>query len=118
MLDALPYVKTSGSVTLMKEIIVKKGIPEDTINEWIVSISFIPRPDNDMLKAVADLLNSESFHPNVALGVSSLVHTYCKENGNCKENENIKRIESYLQNKISELINKGTKDRITKDNVT
>lgn len=116
-LDALPYIKTSASVTLMKDIILKNGVPEDTVNEWIVSMAFIPRPDKDTIAAVATLFNKKPFQANIALGVSSLAHTYCKQNRKCSENEDVTSIVNTLENHVNEFYSQKSFDRTAKDNV-
>ena len=42
-MDALPMHGTNAAIAVMKDIILKNGIPKDTLNEWLFVMSFTPR---------------------------------------------------------------------------
>lgn len=70
----------------MKDIIIKKSVPENTVSDWVSAISFIPTPTDDMLDSASELLQSTNFNHHVVLSMSSLMHTYCEMHFNCFEN--------------------------------
>lgn len=99
-LDGLPYIGTSSSVRLMKEIISNGEVPESTVNEWVISIAFTSRPDDDTMEVSARLLEEQTFSPNIALSVASLSHTYCRLYPDCRNNQAVSTIVQYLESKI------------------
>ncbi|KAJ3640007.1 hypothetical protein Zmor_003331 [Zophobas morio] len=100
MLDALPYVNTAGSVGLMTDIMSKGGVPENIAKEWMMSIAFISRPDENMMRAVAELLQKKPFDVNVAFSVTALTHTYCSAHSDCIQNESVGTILNHIENLI------------------
>jgi hypothetical protein len=43
ILDALPMVGSNAAIAVMKDIILKNGVSQDVANEWLLTLSFIPR---------------------------------------------------------------------------
>jgi len=43
ILDALPMLGSNAAVAVMKDIILKKGVPQDVVHDWLLALSFIPR---------------------------------------------------------------------------
>lgn len=43
VLDALPFIARSGSVELIKEMIIAGTVSEETRLEWLISMGAIPR---------------------------------------------------------------------------
>ncbi|KAF5300365.1 hypothetical protein FQR65_LT00986 [Abscondita terminalis] len=102
MLDALPHLGSSPGVTLMKDIILNGSISDDTMHDWINSIAFISRPNVAMMEAATQLLVHKGDDANVALSISALAHTFCKQNSNCYDIETIGQIVKFLENRVME----------------
>nr|XP_023014254.1 uncharacterized protein LOC111504019 [Leptinotarsa decemlineata] len=117
LLDALPYVRTSGSVALMRDIIVKKSIPKRTINEWIFSIGFIANPDEETMEAAWNLLEEKTFSPNAALSIASLTHTYCSQHSDCRSTNAVDSIVNHLENHFLQLYRSNNIDRNIHDQI-
>jgi hypothetical protein len=43
ILDALPMLGSNAAVAVMKDIILKNGVPQDVVHDWLLALSFIPR---------------------------------------------------------------------------
>lgn len=115
MLDALPFLGSSASVGLMKDLSIEGVVPDDTIREWVLAMSFIPRPDQDMLSSAFELLAHISSDSSINLGVAALTHTYCVQHNDCDQDENIKG-GAYKIIKLLE--NRATKEYQTQGNST
>ncbi|XP_060537065.1 uncharacterized protein LOC132708634 isoform X2 [Cylas formicarius] len=97
LLDALPYINTGASVALMKDIILKGGVSENTMKEWMLSIAFIPRPDEEMMDSALMLVKEKTFSANTVLSVASLVHTFCSQNSNCRNIEAVASVVEHFE---------------------
>lgn len=118
LLNALPYVNTGPSLTLMKNIILKKSVPDSTVNDWVSSIAFISDPTAEMLEASSELLQKSNFNHHIVLGVSSIMHTYCAEHSTCLvENEAVYSSVLYLENKIQQS-KQNLRERKNQDDVS
>lgn len=103
MINALPFVGTVGAVNLMKELIIKKNIGLDTINFWVTSFSFIPRPDRHTVHALATLLEYQNEIPDAQfiLSFSSVIHAFCNNYGtHCSNLEAIKNFVNLMEKYI------------------
>lgn len=100
MKDALPYITSSSSVTLMKDLILRKEVSQSTAEDWLFLMAFIPRPDENMLEPMVDLLKHGSYEPSISFTVSVLTRSYCVQNKDCIYNENVGEILSILENRI------------------
>lgn len=62
----------------MKDIILKRSLPENTLNEWVMSMAFIARPVKDILATVAQLFKknhlTQMYTRNFTLN-SSFIYT-------------------------------------------
>lgn len=54
ILDALPMLGSNAAVAVMKDIILKNGVPQDVVHDWLLALSFIPRPDLEMINIITD----------------------------------------------------------------
>jgi len=43
VLDALPMLGSNAAIAVMKDIILKNGVPQGVVHEWLFALSFIPR---------------------------------------------------------------------------
>jgi len=89
----------------MKNLIIKKQINQEIINDWVITFALFPRPDRDTIKALSQLLNFQNQIPQAQfiLSYSTIVHTYCTNNNvNCIDSEEVDLLLSHLQQKISQ----------------
>lgn len=87
----------------MKDIILKGDILENTAREWITSMAFIRRPDNDIMEALVQLLHAKEFEPSIIFSITALTHSFCQQNQNClTTNLATLKIIEFIQNKIIE----------------
>ncbi|CAK1547731.1 unnamed protein product [Leptosia nina] len=111
ILDALPYIASTGSVELIKDKIIKDEVNKETRHEWLMSMAMIPRPKIEMLQSMLELLREQKNDKVVSFTVSSMVHSYCKHSGKslrecCKE-ETPKLILEEFEGIVKELIAKA-----------
>ncbi|KAK9890371.1 hypothetical protein WA026_010464 [Henosepilachna vigintioctopunctata] len=117
ILDALPYVGSTGAFVLMKDMIVEKKVRESTINDWMFFISLTKYPDDEMMLAAADFLEKAAYDPSVVLSLSALTHTYCSQNVNCKETTGARNIIDHLENRVIYLRDNDTSIRENLDEI-
>jgi hypothetical protein len=118
VLDALPYVGSTASVNVMKDIMLRRGVTEETTKEWMMSLAFIPRPDDGMVEAMAQLLQQKPFDANIAFSVTALTHTYCSQHSNnCIETEAVRAIVNNIEKVIFEVYSKKQFNRQNVDKI-
>ncbi|KAJ9580712.1 hypothetical protein L9F63_024108, partial [Diploptera punctata] len=99
-MDALPMIGTNAAIAVMKEAILRNTVSRDIINEWLLVMSFTPRPDLQTINIITPLLKWKDADAQVYLSVSAIVHTYCRYNTNCQEQDEITNIVSFLENQV------------------
>lgn len=104
---------------MMANEINKRSVSDETAQKWLTSLSFLPRPDEQMLRALYTVLENEfitSPAPIYILGPTSVVHAYCR-NLDCAENEVVKDYVNHLEAKIlahlqMDLTNRETREKV------
>ncbi|KAJ8708367.1 hypothetical protein PYW07_010492 [Mythimna separata] len=111
ILDALPYIASPGSVELIKDMIMKNEVDEETRQEWLMSMAMIPRPKLQMLESMLELLQKQKNDKVISFTVSSMVHSYCKHSGKelreCCEEEIPNAILMEFETIVQEIAKKG-----------
>ncbi|KPJ14886.1 Apolipophorin, partial [Papilio machaon] len=119
ILDALPYIASTGSVELIKDKVINEDVDKETRHEWLMSMAMIPRPRIEMLKSMLELLQKQRNDKIVSFTVSSMLHSYCRHSGKslreCCEEEIPKQILEEFQNIVMEVIGKGLPDAERED---
>lgn len=103
-LESLSYIGTPASVQLMKEQIVQNQISQELAQSWVTSLSFITRPDKNIVDAMHSLMEygkSKNLH-SFTLGASAIAHTFCRQNEDCINETEIETIIKYLENDIDD----------------
>ncbi|CAH1641791.1 unnamed protein product [Spodoptera littoralis] len=122
ILDALPYIASPGSVELIKEMIIKNAVEDETRHEWLMSMAMIPRPKKQMLDSMLELLQKQKNDKVISFTVSSMVHSYCKHSGKelreCCEEDTPRAIALEFENIVQEISAKGViKTREDRNNI-
>ncbi|KAH9633240.1 hypothetical protein HF086_017932, partial [Spodoptera exigua] len=122
ILDALPYIASPGSVELIKDMIMKNAVEDDTRHEWLMSMAMIPRPKKQMLNSMLELLQKQKNDKVISFTVSSMVHSYCKHSGKelreCCEEDTPRAIALEFENIVQEISAKGViKTREDRNNI-
>ncbi|XP_013168741.1 PREDICTED: uncharacterized protein LOC106118616 [Papilio xuthus] len=119
ILDALPYIASTGSVELIKDKVINEDVDKETRHEWLMSMAMIPRPRIEMLKSMLELLQKQKNDKIVSFTVSSMLHSYCRHSGKslreCCEEEIPKQILEEFQNIVMEVISKGLPNAARED---
>lgn len=118
ILDALPYLSNAASVSLMKDIILSGGVPKSNVDEWMLTIAFIRRPDEEMMEAVAELLEKTPRDAPTSLSIAALARSYCTENPGCISNDAVSRIVRLLQDVVLEASRTDKRTRSREDDVS
>lgn len=113
VLDALPYLGTSAAVGIMSDASIQSN---NTINEWMLFIALIPRPDLKMLEHLQELLQHNEM-PSVSLAVSTLTYTYCMQNADCTSQEVVDGIIQILEDRAAKAYSSKKYDRKTQEMV-
>lgn len=112
-MDAFSYLGSNAAVMVMKDAILKDGVPDDVLHEWLFSISLIPRPDEETLASALPLI----YHPKAKtdaqflLSVSALAHSYCRHHSNCHKSKQIQELLNYLEQEVEIGCSQGSQGR-------
>ena len=107
VLESLPYIESSASVEIMKNILTGKIKSKELTNEikesWMISMFYLPRPDSKIIETMFSLIQFYEQEPNpmYILIPSSVAHTYCENQHNCLENYVIQNIIKYLEKMVT-----------------
>ncbi|XP_055331690.1 uncharacterized protein LOC129583764 isoform X2 [Paramacrobiotus metropolitanus] len=101
LFDAIPAAGTSCAVELMANILREKDYDVDDKDTWFASLSYIKRPEKEMLDTLQPLLRDAKLPRSGYLGISALLQNYCRYHSGCDR----KLIES-VENDISRRIDK------------
>jgi hypothetical protein len=119
VLESLPYIGSSASVELMKDLLMGKARSKELTPEikeaWLISMFYLPRPDVKIIETMFSLIQyyeTES-NPMYILIPSSLVHTYCRNHGDCRESVVISNIVKYLEGVVTDNLSKDLSDKKT-----
>ncbi|XP_045482614.1 uncharacterized protein LOC123686485 [Harmonia axyridis] len=106
VIDALPYVETTGAFAIMKDMIIKKQVRPSTTNDWMFYVSLTKHPDEEMMEIAADLLERSSFDPSIVLSIGALTHTFCEKTPNCNDYNGVQQISEHFEKSVRNLYNK------------
>ncbi|XP_043197116.1 uncharacterized protein LOC122367779 [Amphibalanus amphitrite] len=95
--DALPLAGSAPALALMKDMILAGLVNEETTDRWMTSLAFVHEPSVEMVAAVAPLLEARDVRRQTLLGVSSLVHHYCKTNVDCIDEAAVRSVVAQLE---------------------
>ena len=110
VLESLPYIESSASVEIMKDILTGKIKSKELTSEikesWMISMFYLPRPDVKIIETMFSLMQFYEKEPNpmYILVPSSVAHTFCRNNYNCRENYIIQNIVKYLEGIVNDNI--------------
>ncbi|PNF37376.1 hypothetical protein B7P43_G17198, partial [Cryptotermes secundus] len=100
LLDALPMLGSNAAIAVMKDVILRNGVSQDVAHEWLLTLSFIPRPDLQTISIITPLLKWNKADAQFFLSVSAIVHSYCKWNSECETQTEVANIISFLENQV------------------
>lgn len=100
MKDALPYITSAPSVALMKDLILRDEVPQSTTEDWLFTMAFIPRPDENMIEPMAELLKHRVYDSSIIFSASALARSYCVQNQECLYNDAVREIVNILENQV------------------
>lgn len=118
ILDALPFLGSNAAVSLMKDIIIDGGVPQETVHEWLIALSFIPRPTERMLVSLIDLLQYDTEDPAVTLSIATVTHSYCRITPNCYDSISVQEIVLQLERRATESYNSRNDGKETREKVS
>ena len=85
----------------MAQLIRQKEPDSEETTMWLNSLAFIPSATKVMLAEVKPILELEGFARKAALSVSSLVHTYCREESSCGLDSEVREIISIFERNLA-----------------
>lgn len=88
--DSLPAVGTAAAVRMMTDSMVSGEVSGVNADIWLTSLAFVSKPTVDMIEHSLPLLKLE--RPQAYLGVSTMAHTFCRNNANCGSARPIKEL--------------------------
>ena len=90
--DAIPSVSTAASATLMRDLIESGEKSVEDADMWLTSLAFVSQPSSEMIRAVAPLLQGEKTTRKMYLSISTLVHSFCRQNEDCEFNQDVQQV--------------------------
>lgn len=108
--NVLEAVGTAASVEVIKDRILSGDAPREKISSWINSLTFIPKPDLELMGAAYPLIRARDNNPNILLSYSSLAHAFCRHHPDCSRYKPV-QILSSLYDKFFNLTGCVTKQR-------
>jgi Lipoprotein amino terminal region len=119
VLESLPYIGSSASIDLMKDIIMgkvkAKEVNSEIIEEWMLSMFYLPRPDSKVIESMFSLMQyyETNQNPMFVLIPTSVTHTYCKHTADCLTDIRVVNVVKYLERIVSENLPKDLNERKT-----
>lgn len=71
------------AMSIMKDMIVRKKVSSLEANLWLSSLAFVQKPDAKMLAYLRPLLDEKEPRKQAVLGLSAMVHQYCRYRRDC-----------------------------------
>ena len=109
--DALPLAGTAPALAMMRDMILSGSVNDETTDRWMTSLAFVHDPDVNMVAAVAPLLEDRNARRQTLLGVSSLVHHFCKINVNCANERPVRTVVSELERALGSGCHAASEDQ-------
>ncbi|KZC12617.1 Vitellogenin, partial [Dufourea novaeangliae] len=103
IVDALPFMGSNAAVNVMKDLIIKRYVDQTTVNNWVTAFALIPRPNQEMIRALSPLLEFQRQIPEAQfiLSYSAIIHAFCSTQGAwCSNVDQVSKFLSYLEQKI------------------
>ncbi|KAK2725008.1 uncharacterized protein LOC136033229 isoform X1 [Artemia franciscana] len=97
--DALPSVRTAAAFAMLRDLVQDKVLTETEQAIWLTSLAFDTKPNIDMITAVAPLLEVARPSKSAFLGISSLIHHFCKS-ADCTVSDEIKMVIRKIELKL------------------
>lgn len=95
--DALPLAGSAPAMALMRRLMQRGQVDEQTADRWMTALAFVHEPSLEMVAAVAPLLAEPGARRQTLLGVSSLVHHYCERHVDCAEQSPVREAVGHLE---------------------
>ncbi|XP_014673849.1 PREDICTED: uncharacterized protein LOC106814086 [Priapulus caudatus] len=99
-LDAIPMVGTTGSVSMIRELISSGQVTGVEAEMWLTSLAFLKTINKNMILEITPLLTNRADRKTV-LSITSMVHSYCKVNTACAEESEVQTVISALEGMIN-----------------
>nr|UEK51469.1 MTTP-like protein [Parasacculina yatsui] len=113
-LTALSMAGTSSSIAMMRDSVLNNDISQAEQDRFLISLAFVHEPSLDMVKALTPLLAVDDVSKQTLLGVSSLVHEYCKKNPACIDEDPVRAVVTALENLLPTDCYARSEDEVTK----
>jgi len=91
-LDAIPMLGNAHSMAIMKDMIIGKKVSALEANLWLTSLAFVQKPNAEMLAYLRPLLDEKTPRKQAMLGLSAMVHQYCRNRPNCHTEREVQTI--------------------------
>lgn len=79
-------------MAIMKDMIVSNKVSSLEANIWLTSLAFVQKPNAKMLAYLRPLLDEKTPRKQAVLGLSAMVHQYCRNRPNCNSEREVQAI--------------------------
>lgn len=104
---------------MMTKEIIKNSVNNDIAQKWLTSMSFLARPDDQMLASLYNMFEAKytDSDPTFIFAPTAVVHTYCRNHPDCIENEQIQKFVELLESLTTEYLKKDLLIRTNREKV-
>uniref|UniRef100_A0A0K8USL9 Vitellogenin n=1 Tax=Bactrocera latifrons TaxID=174628 RepID=A0A0K8USL9_BACLA len=107
VIDALPYIGSPASYQLMRDQLLTNSVPKKVALNWLNTLSFIRRPDEDTVETFYTILEFSRVkdEPEYTLCTAAVIRSFCLYHSNCKQNMRVKLITNSLETEFVKIFN-------------
>ncbi|XP_030377336.1 uncharacterized protein LOC115626195 [Scaptodrosophila lebanonensis] len=107
VLESLPYIGSTASYKVMRDQIIADNLPKDLAHNWMTSLSFITRPDEETLETFYTILDyaRKKLDPEYTLGATAVIHSFCKYHEQCADHLKVQQIVNLLETEFLSIYN-------------
>lgn len=100
LISSLSAAGTESALRVLVEILKKGEISELRTKLWLSSLAFIARPTPGAIDAVTPIISSSTPSRTALLGISAMVHAYCRQNTECAKNKAVQKVLDILSRNL------------------
>ncbi|XP_037091135.1 apolipophorins-like [Pollicipes pollicipes] len=97
LMDALPMLGTAAALVVMRDMVMLGQVASEETDRWMTSLAFVHEPRLDMVEAVAPLLADAGVRTQTLLGVSAMLHRFCRADVDCAQRPAVRQAVSSIE---------------------
>lgn len=104
----------------MRDEILKGTVPPNIVHTWLHALSYLPRPDREILAAFLTMLPvaRAKTDPKFVLVATAITHTFCRNNPGCRSVSEVQSIVAFLENELQAELARDFNQRRVRERVS